>query len=238
MKNSVIAMVSLLLLSSCTALKQAGLTGHKPAPQPATQTSSNELKFLTIDMPVEKPNASHIGSSATNHKEEPVRSYSGYTYSSGTPTVESASALQLKYSLLLNTEVEEVRNTRLFEFIDDWYGTRYCMGGTTKNCIDCSAFVQTFFAALYSVPVPRTARDQYRATTRISTTELREGDLLFFNTRGGISHVGIYLQNNKFVHASTSGGVMISDMFEDYWTRKLVGAGRVERISSMVMKTP
>ncbi|MDX1955552.1 MAG: NlpC/P60 family protein [Chitinophagaceae bacterium] len=46
--------------------------------------------------------------------------------------------------------------------------------------------------------------------------------------------MGIYLQNNKFVHASTSGGVTISDMFEDYWTRKLVGAGRVERINSMV----
>jgi hypothetical protein len=56
-------------------------------------------------------------------------------------------------------------------------------------------------------------KDQYKATRRISRTELKEGDLLFFNTRGGVSHVGIYLQNNKFVHASVSG-VMISDMFE------------------------
>lgn len=231
-------MVTLLLLSSCTALRQAGLAGNKPAPQTPAQANSNELKFLTIDMPVEKPKASHIGAQASTRKEEPVRTYPSYSYSPGTPSIESASALQLKYALLLNTEVEEIKNTRLFEFIDDWYGTRYCMGGTTKNCIDCSAFVQTFFAALYSVPVPRTARDQYRATTRISTTELREGDLLFFNTRGGVSHVGIYLQNNKFVHASTSGGVMISDMFEEYWTRKLVGAGRVDRIASLVQKNP
>lgn len=238
MKYTVIAMVTLLFLSSCTALKQAGLAGNKPAPQQAPAAASNELKFLTIDVPVEKANTLNSGPNITNPKEDRGRSVPTYSYSSATPSIELASPIQIKYALLLNTEVEEVRNTRLFQFIDEWYGTRYCMGGTTKNCIDCSAFVQTFFSALYSVPVPRTARDQYKATTRISTTELREGDLLFFNTVGGISHVGIYLQNNKFVHASTSGGVTISDMFEDYWTRKLVGAGRVERINSMVSNTP
>jgi lipoprotein Spr len=58
---------------------------------------------------------------------------------------------------------------------------------------------------------------------------LREGDLLFYNTRGGISHVGIYLQNNKFVHAASSGGVMISDIFDPYWMKRFMGVGRVER---------
>lgn len=238
MKYTVIAMVTLLLLSSCTALKQAGLAGNKPTPQQTPVAASNELRFLTIDVPVEKANTPNHDPAIANPKEDRGRTTPTYSYSSGTPSVELASPLQIKYALLLNTEVEEVRNTRLFQFIDEWYGTRYCMGGTTKNCIDCSAFVQTFFLSLYSVPVPRTARDQYKATTRISTTDLRQGDLLFFNTVGGISHVGIYLQNNKFVHASTSGGVTISDMFEDYWTRKLVGAGRVERINATVSNIP
>jgi lipoprotein Spr len=71
-------------------------------------------------------------------------------------------------------------------------------------------------------------------TNRISRTELKEGDLIFFNTHGGISHVGVYLQNNKFVHASTSGGVMISDIFDEYWVRRFVGVGRLKDRESVV----
>jgi lipoprotein Spr len=67
-------------------------------------------------------------------------------------------------------------------------------------------------------------------TQHISRTELQEGDLLFFNTRGGVSHVGIYLQNNKFVHASISGGVTISDMFEPYYVKHFIASGRVKGI--------
>jgi murein DD-endopeptidase / murein LD-carboxypeptidase len=122
--------------------------------------------------------------------------------------------------------VGQVQNIPLYQNIDDWYGTRYKLGGTTKNGIDCSAFVQTIFVSAFGIALPRTARDQYNVTRRISRTELQEGDLLFFNTRGGISHVGIYLQNNKFVHASLSG-VMISDMFETYYVKHFVAAGRI-----------
>jgi lipoprotein Spr len=139
----------------------------------------------------------------------------------------------VKYSVLLNTPAEEVRNTKMFEFIDDWYGTPYRLGGTTKKGVDCSAFSQFLFAAVYGFSIPRTAREQYNLTTRISRTELKEGDLIFFNTRGGISHVGVYLQNNKFVHASTSGGVMISDIFDEYWARKFIGVGRLKNKESL-----
>jgi lipoprotein Spr len=76
--------------------------------------------------------------------------------------------------------------------------------------------------------LPRTAREQYKASERISRTELKEGDLVFFNTRGGVSHVGIYLQNNKFIHASVSNGVVVSDMFDAYYLKRYVGAGRME----------
>jgi lipoprotein Spr len=144
--------------------------------------------------------------------------------------VESATALQLKYAVLLNTEVEAVLNDALFTAIDEWYGTPYVLGGSTKDGIDCSAFVQAVYAKLFQIPMPRTAREQYKAARHISRTELKQGDLVFFNTRGsGISHVGIYLQNNKFVHAATSGGVMISDLFEEYWVKHFAGVGRYER---------
>jgi lipoprotein Spr len=148
---------------------------------------------------------------------------------SSTFSVEKANTLQLKYSVLLDTEVEEIQNLPLFEAIDDWYGTRYVYGGTNKKGVDCSAFVQAIFETNYNTDLPRTAREQHKASTLISRTELKQGDLVFFNTIGGVSHVGIYLQNNKFVHAASSGGVMISDIYEDYWMKRFVGAGRFEK---------
>lgn len=141
--------------------------------------------------------------------------------------IEKANSLQFKYALLLDTEVEEVQNISLFQTIDEWYGTKYRLGGTTKEGVDCSALMQTFSTSVFNVNLPRTAKEQYNATRRISRAELKEGDLVFFNTIGGISHVGMYLQNNKFVHAS-SAGVTVSDLFDEYWMKKFVGAGRLE----------
>jgi lipoprotein Spr len=97
----------------------------------------------------------------------------------------------------------------------------------TQRGVDCSAFVQTVMAGAYDLALPRTAKEQKGMTTPVERAELREGDLVFFNTRGGVSHVGIYLHNNKFVHASTSGGVTISDLDESYWAHRYLGAGRV-----------
>ena len=146
--------------------------------------------------------------------------------------IENVNGLQLKYSVLLDTEVESVKNIALFEVIDDWYGTRYVYGGSSKKGIDCSAFVQAVFETNYHIDLPRTAREQHKVATMISRTELKQGDLVFFNTIGGVSHVGIYLQNNKFVHAASSGGVMISDLYDDYWMKRFVGAGRIEKEES------
>ncbi len=148
--------------------------------------------------------------------------------------VEAASPVQLKYAVLLNTEVEQLQNKALLESVDEWYGTKYRLGGTTKKGIDCSAFVQASFIAAFGITLPRTAREQYKVVRHISRTELKEGDLVFFNTRGGVSHVGIYLQNNKFIHASVSQGVVVSDLYEPYYLKKYIGAGRIDDAGSGV----
>jgi cell wall-associated NlpC family hydrolase len=145
--------------------------------------------------------------------------------------IENANSLQLKYALLLNVEVEQASNLNLFKVLDEWMGTRYHLGGTTKDGIDCSALMQTLFSSLYGITLPRTAKEQYEFSHKISRTELKEGDLVFFNTIGGVSHVGMYLQNNKFIHAST-GGVTISDLYDQYWVKKFIGVGRVEQSQS------
>jgi len=217
----------IVLLASCTSLKSA-FTGNKSTASTNNSTAvKKEAKFLDqIDVPVE--------SSKGVKEKEQVKSVAKKETSTTRNSshrennAENLSALQIRYAVLLSTPAEEVKNKKMFEFIDDWYGTPYRLGGTTKKGVDCSAFSQFLFASVYGLNIPRTAREQYNLTSRISRTQLNEGDLIFFNTRGGISHVGVYLQNNKFVHASTSGGVMISDIFDEYWVKKFVGVGRLK----------
>ena len=146
--------------------------------------------------------------------------------------IERASWLQLKYAIMLDATVEKLSNVGLLKMIDEWWGTRYCMGGTSKECIDCSAFVQVLMSGTYNVSVPRTAQEQYNTGNKIGMEELQEGDLVFFHTSGRtISHVGVYMLNNKFVHASTSGGVMFNDLNDNYWREKFRGATRVTNTS-------
>ena len=222
-----------MLLASCASLKTA-FTGDKTTASANNSTAvKKESKFLDqIDVPIE----SSKGVKEKGPEKAVVKKETSRTRNSTHKEndAENLSALQVKYAVLLSAPAEEVKNTKMFEFIDDWYGTPYRLGGTTKKGVDCSAFSQFLFASVYGFSIPRTAREQYNLTSRISRTQLNEGDLIFFNTRGGISHVGVYLQNNKFVHASTSGGVMISDIFDEYWAKKFVGVGRLKDRESVV----
>ncbi len=144
------------------------------------------------------------------------------------PRMRPATDLQKKYAVMLNVLPNSISNNELLATMDSWYGTRYVYGGTTKNGIDCSAFTREMYRGAYGIELPRTAREQYGRVRKISSTELREGDLVFFNTTGGVSHVGMYLGNNKFVHASTSRGVTISDLYETYYITHFIGAGRID----------
>jgi lipoprotein Spr len=228
LKNVVIYSGFVLSLASCTSLKTA-FTGKKENVNPAVASAEKkESIFLDkISMPVEK-SSTRLEPVSPGNTTKPETFITKTKIYEPALSVEKVSPLQIKYSVLMNTPVEEVTNTRMFEFIDDWYGTKYRLGGTTKKGIDCSAFSQYLFAAVFGISLPRTAREQYKMTNRISRTELKEGDLIFFNTRGGVSHVGVYLQNNKFVHASTSEGVAISDIFDSYWVRRFIGVGRLK----------
>lgn len=144
--------------------------------------------------------------------------------------IERASILQLKYAVIMDVPVEDLTNIPLLELIDKWWGTKYCMGGSTENCIDCSAFTQVILREIYAQTLPRTSQEQYNIAKRVEYEDLQEGDLVFFSAGGkAITHVGVYLQNNKFVHASTSGGVTITDLSDKYWNPKFRGGGRVRQ---------
>jgi lipoprotein Spr len=216
-----------LVLSLAAAVPAAAQKGKKASGQ-ATVKSIRFLDAIEVngtDAVPEPAHAVYTEPVAATQPDSAVK----LAISTSAALIESASSIQLKFSILLNTEVEQVQNLALFSLIDEWYGTRYALGGSTKEGIDCSAFVQVLYSQLFQIAMPRTAREQYSDCRKISRTEVKQGDLLFFNTRGGVSHVGIYLQNNKFVHAASSGGVMISDVYEDYWVKHFVGAGRYEK---------
>jgi peptidoglycan DL-endopeptidase CwlO len=105
-------------------------------------------------------------------------------------------------------------------------GTPYVFGGTTPAGFDCSAFVQHVFR-MAGIALPRTADAQYDVG-HAAVGGPRPGDLVFFHTyEGGVSHVGIYLGNGKFVHASSSRGVMVSQLSESYWAARYLGAKRL-----------
>lgn len=141
--------------------------------------------------------------------------------------IEKCTSLQFKYAQILNRDVEAVSNTELYGFIEKWWSTPYRYGGATKDGIDCSAYSGTLFHDVYGVVLSRTARAQYDDCEKIKKNDLQEGDLVFFRTRRGVSHVGVYLGNGYFTHASTSSGVMISNLDEEYYKKRYIGGGRI-----------
>ena len=195
-----------------------------------------EVQFLDIEVTVTDAQPQYTTVKSRGPKANNAEPVYASNVSEKSSAVEKATSLQFKYALLLNAEVELISNLPLFSLIDDWFGTRYRYGGESKNGIDCSAFMQVMYAGIFGLTLPRTAREQYKVVRKVNRSFLKEGDLIFFNTTGGISHVGFYLMNNKFVHASSSEGVTISDLDDPYWSRKIVSAGRYEH--SLASATP
>lgn len=124
------------------------------------------------------------------------------------------------------TPVTRQERARLRNYFLAWAGVPYQYGGTSRNGIDCSAFVKQAVATTEGVYLPRTSVAQSRRGRRIPRSQLRIGDLVFFRT-GGSHHVGIYMGNSRFMHASSSVGVTISSLDNSYWRRHFWQARRL-----------
>ncbi|QEC69653.1 hypothetical protein FRZ67_20965 [Panacibacter ginsenosidivorans] len=209
------------LLGSCKSFKNTSASSSSSASQKKQSNNTVFLDNINVTPGDERTSVLNTNPGAPSYTA--IKAAKNFD-------IESAQEVQFKYATMLNVPVEELTNIPLLEDIENWWGTKYCMGGSTQNCIDCSAFTQTIIRDIYSIQLPRTAEEQFNMAAPINYTDLKEGDLVFFQTTGRtISHVGVYLANNKFAHASTSGGVMISDLNEDYWKKRLRAAGRVKR---------
>lgn len=135
-----------------------------------------------------------------------------------------------KYSKIIG---KDVYNEELYGFIDQWIGTPYKFGGKSKDGVDCSNFSCALLRDVYGFP-----KNYYFPSSklaeqgkRVHKNESKEGDLVFFsiNQNSKISHVGIYLTNNKFVHASTSKGVIINSLEEEYYKKRFSFFMRLNR---------
>lgn len=129
----------------------------------------------------------------------------------------------------LGLQCDDDDNEALYAAVNRWLGVPYKYGGTDRKGIDCSAFVGTIYKEVYGKTLHRTSNDMLRDVNLIGKSQLREGDILFFtNSKGKVSHVGIYLKDGLFAHASTSQGVCVSKVDDSYWTKHFYKGGRVK----------
>lgn len=118
---------------------------------------------------------------------------------------------------------------RVVEEAENWLGTPYLYAGTTRDGIDCSALMVHVFNKL-DVQLPRTSTEQFATGKRVEFGDLLVGDLVFFDINGGgVSHVGVYVGGNAFIHASSSSGVVRESLAQSYYARRFAGARRVLR---------
>ncbi len=130
-----------------------------------------------------------------------------------------------KYS---NITPEGLSRDQFLLNVVSYLGVPYRYGGVGKDGIDCSGFTSSVYASSTSVSLPRSAREQFRAGAAVEKDQLQFGDLVFFNTTGqSPSHVGIYLEDDLFAHASVTSGVTISSLESTYYKKRFLGARRM-----------
>jgi len=138
-------------------------------------------------------------------------------YSSATKAAKAAEAMA------------DLKSKSLYQFITDWTGVRYKLGGLDKRGIDCSGFALLLNREIYGLELPRRSRDQANVIKEKNPEQLKEGDLVFFSFGGNeIDHVGVYLNHGFFVHASTTRGVIVDDMKLPSYQHVLIKAGPVK----------
>jgi len=207
------------LLQSCALFKASPVKKQVSRNSPFFDDISIALnpKGIKSEAYQEKPNSS-IGF---------IEDKSEMGYLNDLQGIEYIPPVVFRYAVLLDIEVEKLTNKKLIEYVHQWWAVPYRIGGNSKEGIDCSSFVQGLTNEAFGISLPRTSREQADYCKEIAKQDLKEGDLVFFAAGRSISHVGMYISNNKFVHASTSMGVVISDLDEAYWSKRFVKAGRL-----------
>ena len=132
-------------------------------------------------------------------------------------------------SVRLGVDIRLEDNHKLYIEAAEWMGVPYRTGGESKRGTDCSGLTCQIYKKVYHTKLSRNTEGQKKESSKVAKRNLREGDLVFFtSSRSGrkVAHVGIYLKDGKFIHASTSQGVIVSHLDEPYYTKHWISGGR------------
>lgn len=140
------------------------------------------------------------------------------------------------FSQIMGVAVNKTTNTKLYQFVYDWLGTPYRLGGNSKKGIDCSRFSLALYENVFNTTIGYNSKNQYATVTHVEKEDLQAGDLVFFSIRSkSITHVGVYIGDDKFAHASSSKGVMVSNLNDAYWKRYYRNGGRPKTDDARIM---
>ena len=230
---AIIILAVLLIIYGCASTTNSIRYGEKSG---KLKEDNSAIKFAlkdTTQVPITSGESSQDTTSAIDDSSDPDEippSESKYDISALLKKYTNNSAKSELTADQLNT-----REKILMEIIK-YLDTPYKYGGNSKNGIDCSAFTKDVYNKALSIELDRTARDQYHEGEIVSNRdELQFGDLVFFNTRRWIKpgHVGIYIGDDLFAHASTRNGVTVSSLDDEYYAKRYMGARRFESLSSI-----
>ncbi len=145
-----------------------------------------------------------------------------------------ARGVVLRPATVTRTHSVPKRRTKLLNNYRRWEGTRYRLGGTTHRAVDCSALTRHLYRETFQMGLPRTTGGQLSRGKRVTRAKLRVGDLVFFHTGRHQKHVGVYVGQQRFIHASRKKGVTISSLDDAYWAHHYLTARRVLKDTSPV----
>lgn len=142
-------------------------------------------------------------------------------------SAEASKSVMSRYAAMMRVTEKEL-DKKLIHFVDAWYGVPYKYGGAEKSGIDCSHLVCRVYKDVYGRKIGGTANDLEKMSDEVKEGRLKQGDLVFFKIESSkVSHVGIYIANNHFVHASVKKGVIINNLDDKYYKKYFYKGGRI-----------
>ncbi|MBM4170305.1 MAG: hypothetical protein FJ214_00360 [Ignavibacteria bacterium] len=223
----VVLILSIIIIGCSSSTTSQRYNQPKPTSE---QKPSKKVRFTSADSTEVKEKTSR--QETITYKNIPDSVYVEFDEIPIESNPVDKSKFVANYSKLQNFNIALTNREKILFEVIKYLDTPYKYGGNSKNGIDCSAFTKEVYQSSIAIELPRTAREQYMVGEKIAKEELKFGDLIYFNTtkRTFPGHVGIYLGEDQFVHASRSLGVSVSSLSESYYKKRFVGARRIEKL--------